>query len=326
MRVLVTGGAGFIGSHLAEHLLEKGHLVDVLDNLSTGCLENVRPLLEHPSFRLEVDTVLNSSLLSRMMEGCDAVIHLAAAVGVQLIVSDAVGTIETNVKGTEAVLELAERDRKRVLLASTSEVYGKSSKIPFSENDDLVLGPSNRARWSYACSKAIDEFLGLAYWAERQVPVTIVRLFNTVGPRQLGRYGMVLPNLVRQALANEPLTVFGDGTQTRCFCHVSDAVGALTGLLLNESTTGEVYNVGSDEEVTIRELAGRVIEATHSASPISLVPYEEAYAPGFEDMRRRVPDLRKLREAIGFSPAYDLDGIVRSVVAYHTRAAGKLPG
>ncbi len=322
MKVLVTGGAGFIGSHVAEHLLKKGHVVDVLDDLSTGRLENVQPLLEHPSFHLEVDTMLNSPLLSRMMKGCDAVVHMAAAVGVQLIVSDPVGTIETNVKGTEAVLELAEKDRKRVLLASTSEVYGKSSKIPFSENDDLVLGPTNRARWSYACSKAIDEFLGLAYWTERDVPVTIVRLFNTVGPRQVGRYGMVLPTLVRQALTNQPLTVFGDGGQSRCFCHVEDVVRALTDLLTKEQTEGEVYNVGSDEEVTIKELASRVIEAAHSSSRISLIPYEEAYPPGFEDMRRRVPDLRKLQEAIGFSPAYDLDGIVRSVVAYHRDSSG----
>ena len=317
MRVLVTGGAGFIGSHVAEELLGKGHLVDVVDDLSTGRLENVQPLLEHPSFRLEVDTVLNSTLLSRMMRGCDAVIHLAAAVGVQLIVSDPVGTIETNVKGTEAVLELAEKERKRVLLASTSEVYGKSAKIPFSEDDDLVLGPTNRSRWSYACSKAIDEFLGLAYWTERQVPVTIVRLFNTVGPRQVGRYGMVLPNFVRQALGHQLVTVFGDGRQSRCFCHVGDAVRAIIDLLTKEQTAGEVYNVGSDEEVTIKALASRVIEITKSPSRISFIPYEEAYAPGFEDMRRRVPDLRKLRKAIGFSPSYDLDGIIRSVVSYH---------
>ncbi len=320
MRVLVTGGAGFIGSHVAEELLGKGHLVDVVDDLSTGRLENVQPLLQHPSFRLEVDTVLNATLLSRMMKDCDAVVHLAAAVGVQLIVSDPVGTIETNVKGTEAVLELAERDRKRVLLASTSEVYGKSAKIPFSEDDDLVLGPTNRTRWSYACSKAIDEFLGLAYWTERRVPVTIVRLFNTVGPRQVGRYGMVLPNFVRQAMANRPLTVFGDGSQSRCFCHVRDAVGALIDLLMKEQTAGEVYNVGSNEEVTIKELADRVIERTNSSSRISFIPYEEAYAPGFEDMRRRVPDLRKLREAIRFSPSYDLDRTIQSVVRHH--AAG----
>ncbi len=317
MRVLVTGGAGFIGSHVAEELLGKGHLVDVVDDLSTGRLQNVQPLLQHPSFRLEVDTVLNATVLSRMMKGCDAVVHLAAAVGVQLIVSDPVGTIETNVKGTEAVLELAERDRKRVLLASTSEVYGKSAKIPFSEDDDLVLGPTNRTRWSYACSKAIDEFLGLAYWTERRVPVTIVRLFNTVGPRQVGRYGMVLPNFVRQAMTNQPLTVFGDGSQSRCFCHVGDAVGALIDLLMKEQTAGEVYNVGSDEEVTIKELADRVIERTNSSSRISFIPYEEAYAPGFEDMRRRVPDLRKLREAIGFSPSYDLDRTIQSVVRHH---------
>ena len=290
--------------------------MQAIDNLSTGSLDNLRHLLDHPSFQLDVETVLNRTLLSRKMNDCDAVVHLAAAVGVQLIVSDPVGTIETNVKGTEVVLELAERDRKRVLLASTSEVYGKSGKIPFCEEDDLVLGPTNRARWSYACSKAIDEFLGLAYWAEKKVPVTVVRLFNTVGPRQVGRYGMVLPNFVRQALAGQPLTVFGDGGQSRCFCHVEDTVRALADLLQTEETAGEVYNIGSDEEITIRDLASRVIEMTGSDSNISLIPYEEAYAPGFEDMRRRVPDLRKLRRAIGFSPSHDLESIIRSVTEH----------
>ncbi len=319
MKVLVTGGAGFIGSHLSRYLLAQGNSVRVVDNLSTGRVENVRNLLDQPGFQLEVDSVLNSRVMSRAMESCDTVVHLAAAVGVQLIVSDPVGTIETNVKGTEAVLELAEKAQKRVLLASTSEVYGKSSKIPFSEDDDLVFGPTTRARWSYACSKAIDEFLGQAYWQKKEVPVTIVRLFNTVGPGQLGRYGMVLPTFVRQALEGRPLTVFGAGTQSRCFCHVEDVVKALGQILREQKTVGEVYNLGSDEEVTILALAERVLEITGSSSGITVIPYEDAYAPGFEDMLRRVPDLQKIREAIGFSTSYDLNRIIRSIVR-HTRS------
>ncbi len=321
MRALITGGAGFIGSHLAERLLEEGHRVEVIDDLSTGSLDNVSHLRVHPRFGLTIGSVLDQAAAAPLVERCDAIFHLAAAVGVRLIVDSPVQTIETNVKGTETILELAGRSRKPLLLASTSEVYGKSAKVPFSEEDDLVLGPTFRARWSYACSKAVDEFLALAYWRERQVPVVIVRLFNTVGPRQLGTYGMVLPNFVRQALGGEPLTVFGDGSQSRCFCHVTDAVQALAKLAATPEATGRIFNLGSDEEVTILDLARRVRERAGSSSEIRCVPYEQAYSEGFEDMPRRVPDISRITGTIGWRPSHTLNEIIESVIRHEQRAA-----
>ncbi len=314
MRVLITGGAGFVGSHLGEHLLSLGHRVHIIDDLSTGSARNIDPLKSRPGFSYTIDTILNVPLTAELVDRCDIVYHLAAAVGVKLIVESPVRTIETNIKGTEVILELAAKKRKMVLLTSTSEVYGKANKIPFSEEDDLVIGPTTKSRWSYASSKTIDEFLALAYHREKKLPVVIARLFNTVGPRQTGQYGMVLPTFVSQALADRPLTVFGDGTQSRCFCHVSDVVRALSDLVESGSAWGGVYNVGSQEEVTILDLARRVKELTDSSSPIRLIPYEQAYETGFEDMQRRVPDLTKITDAIGFRPSLGLDEIIRSVI------------
>src|SRR3954463_2659161 len=294
MRVLITGGAGFIGSHLAEALLDRGDEVFILDNLSTGSIDNVVHLKQNPKFHYTIDSVSNEPVLAELIDRSDIVVHLAAAVGVKLIVEQPVHTIETNVHGTEVVLKHANKKKKLVVIASTSEVYGKSIDVPFREDSDLVLGPTPKHRWAYACSKAIDEFLALAYWKERQLPVIIVRFFNTVGPRQTGRYGMVIPNLVRQALAGEPITVFGDGTQSRSFTHVTDVVGALIALVNQPAAIGEVVNIGNIEEVTIRTLAERIRQLTGSRSPIKLVPYDEAYESGFEDMPRRVPDLRKV--------------------------------
>ncbi len=307
---LVTGGAGFIGSHLAARLLEQGHRVLVIDDLSTGSIENIQPFKHHPAFEYVVETVMNRRVVEDLVDRADMVYHLAAAVGVQLIIESPVRTIETNVRGTEVVLEIANRKKKPVLITSTSEVYGKSTKLPFGENDDLVLGPTTRGRWAYACSKALDEFLGIAYFHEKALPVCIVRLFNTVGPRQTGRYGMVLPRFVRQALANAPLTVFGDGTQSRCFCDVADVVWALTRLVREEGAWGEVYNIGSQEEITIYALAGLVREQLGSRSEIVLTPYDEAYGRGFEDMTRRIPDLTKIRRLIGFEPRTSLPRII----------------
>ena len=319
MRVLVTGGAGFIGSHLSDRLVAAGHVVRVIDDLSTGRLQNIAHLTDNPAFGYELASILDKERLSPLVQDSDIVVHLAAAVGVQLIIRDPVHTIETNVKGTEVVLELAEQHGARVLLASTSEVYGKSTKIPFSEEDDLVLGPTTRSRWSYACSKAIDEFLGLAYWTEKQVPVTIFRLFNTVGPRQVGQYGMVLPSFVNWALTGKPLRVFGDGKQSRCFCHVADVVEAISRLVVSGHTTGQVYNIGSNQEISIAALAKRVIELTGSHSRTQYIPYEQAYAPGFEDMRRRIPDIRKIQQAIDFTPRYDLDQTILSIIESQRR-------
>lgn len=315
MRFLITGGAGFIGGHLAALLLSQGHQVDVIDDLSTGSIRNIEGLKGKPGFRYSIDTILNVPLLAELVDGADAIFHLAAAVGVRLIVESPVRTIETNVRGTEAVLEAAAKKKKPVLIASTSEVYGKSEAIPFREDGDLVSGPTHKGRWSYACSKALDEFLALAYWKEKKLPTTVVRLFNTVGPRQTGRYGMVIPNFVRQALANEPITVYGDGQQSRCFGHVFDVVGALAALIVHPGAVGEVFNVGNTEEISILGLAERVKELARSRSEIRLVPYEEAYESGFEDMRRRVPDLRKIKEAIGYQPTRSLDDILRDVIA-----------
>jgi UDP-glucose 4-epimerase len=315
MRYLITGGAGFIGSHLSDLLIERGHSVDVLDDVSTGRLENVAALEGHPDFSCTVGSVDDEALVAELVARADVVVHLAAAVGVRLIVEQPVRAIETNVHCTEVVLAQADARRKPVLIASTSEVYGKSDALPFREDGDLQMGATSKARWAYACSKAIDEFLALAYWRERDLPVTVVRLFNTVGPRQTGLYGMVLPRLVDQALAGEALTVYGDGTQTRCFCHVADVVQAIDGLLGEPEAWGNVFNVGSMSEVSILELARLVLAVTGSESQIELVPYDEAYAAGFEDMYRRVPDTTKISQLLGWSPTRSLQDIIRDVVA-----------
>jgi UDP-glucose 4-epimerase len=314
MRYLITGGAGFIGSHLAETLLRQGHEVVIIDDLCTGSIHNIENLRRKRGFSYIIDSMFNRPLLAELIDDCDAVFHLAASVGVRLIVESPVHTIETNVKGTEGVLEFANKKRKKVLVASTSEVYGKSTKIPFSEDDDLVMGPTFKGRWSYACSKAIDEFLALAYWKEKGLPVVIVRLFNTVGPRQTGRYGMVLPSFVRAALAGQPLTVFGDGKQSRCFCHVSDTVGALSQLIEHPDAVGQIFNIGSNEEISIEQLARMVKSLTGSASPICYIPYEEAYEEGFEDMQRRVPDIGKIQNLLNFHTTYSTRQIIQSVI------------
>jgi UDP-glucose 4-epimerase len=320
VRALLTGGAGFIGSHLAERLLELGHEVQVLDNLSTGSIDNIAHLKGRAGFSYVIDTVTNEPLLAEMIDQCDVVYHLAAAVGVKLIVEQPVHTIETNVHGTEVVLKHANKKKKLVVIASTSEVYGKSTDVPFREGADLVLGATVKHRWAYACSKLIDEFLALAYWKEKKLPIVIVRLFNTVGPRQTGQYGMVLPTFVRQALAGQPITVFGDGTQTRSFTYVADVVDALVKLAQEPRAIGEVFNVGNTEEVTIRELAERVKRITGSGSSVQLVPYDEAYEAGFEDMPRRVPDISKVHNLIGYQPRLTLDEIVCRVVESFQKA------
>jgi UDP-glucose 4-epimerase len=317
MKVLITGGAGFIGSHLAEGHLERGDEVYIIDDLSTGSMKNIERIKGLSRFHYYLDSVTNHQLMAELVDLCDAVYHLAAAVGVRLIVESPVKTIETNIRGTEVALHHAAKKRKRVLITSTSEVYGKRDRVPFSEDDDLVMGATNKGRWSYACSKAIDEFLAIAYWKEKKVPTTIARLFNTVGPRQTGRYGMVIPNFVRQALAGEDITVYGDGSQSRCFAHVSDVVGALMRLIESQKAVGEVYNIGSDREVTILQLAERIKSLTGSDSGIVFTPYEQAYEEGFEDMLRRVPDLSKIHKLIDYQPAFDLDEILKSVIDYH---------
>jgi len=314
MRYLLTGGAGFIGSHLSDLLIERGHTVHVLDDLSTGRLENIRHLEHRSEFICTLGSVEEEALVAGLVAQADAVVHLAAAVGVRLVVERPVHAIETNVHCTEIVLAQADRFDKPVLIASTSEVYGKSEALPFREDGDLQMGSTSKARWAYACSKAIDEFLAMAYWRERELPVTVVRLFNTVGPRQTGSYGMVLPRLVGQALADEPLSVYGDGRQMRCFCHVADVVQALVGLLDDSSTYGNVFNVGATDEISIIDLARRIIAVTGSQSEIRLTPYEEAYGDGFEDMFRRVPDIAKVRAAIGWSPRRSLEDIIADVV------------
>jgi UDP-glucose 4-epimerase len=319
MRALITGGAGFIGSHLADALLAAGHQVLILDNLSTGSIDNISHLKHRAGFEYFVDSVDNEPLLAELIDRSDVVFHFAAAVGVKLIVEQPVHTIETNVHGTEVVLKHANKKKKLVVIASTSEVYGKSEDVPFREDSDLVLGATPKHRWAYACSKAIDEFLALAYWKERKLPVIIVRFFNTVGPRQTGRYGMVIPNFVRQALAGEPITVFGDGTQSRSFTHVADVVDALIKLVAEPAAIGQVINIGNTQEVTIRDLAERVRRQVQSSSPIKYVPYDEAYESGFEDMPRRVPDLTKIRAMIGYEPQYGLDDILEQVVEYFRR-------
>lgn len=326
-RALITGGAGFIGSHLAEALLGQGWEVQIIDDLSTGSMENIEHLKEDRRFSYVLDTVLNRGLMLELVDRADVVFHLAAAVGVRLIVERPVHTIETNIKATELVLELCARKGKPVLITSTSEVYGKLDRPRFREDDDLVLGPTSRFRWCYAASKIIDEFLAKAYFKERGLPAVVVRLFNTIGPRQTGQYGMVVPRFVRQALRGEPITVYGDGTQKRSFTWVGDVVEALVHLIQHPKAYGEVFNVGHDKEISIYELAVMVREMTESPSEIVFVPYEEAYEPGFEDMPRRLPDLTKIRELIGYRPTLDLPDMLERIIAYererlHVRTAG----
>jgi nucleoside-diphosphate-sugar epimerase len=320
MKALLTGGAGFVGSHLAEALLTRGHEVIVIDDLSTGSMDNIAHLKGRPGFEYVIDSVMNEPLTAELIDRADVVFHLAAAVGVKLIVEAPVRTIETNVHGTEVVLKHASKKGKLVVIFSTAEVYGKSTAVPFHEDADLVMGPTPKHRWAYACSKAIDEFLALAYYRERKLPVIVVRLFNTVGPRQTGRYGMVIPNFVRQALKGAPITVFGDGTQTRSFTDVGDVVVGLLKLVVEPRAIGQVFNIGNSEEVSIRALAERIRLATSSASEIVLIPYDEAYEAGFEDMPRRVPDLRKIHDLVGYQPTLALDEILRRVIA-HMRPA-----
>ena len=318
MRVLITGGAGFIGSHLSDLYISRGDEVFCIDDLSTGSFDNIAHLKGNPRFRYTIDSVHNVPVMAELIDQCDVVFHLAAAVGVKLIVESPVRTIETNVRGTEVVLAQANKKKKKVLVASTSEVYGLSAEVPFREDGNLVMGATTKGRWSYACSKAIDEFLALAYWREKKLPTVVVRLFNTVGPRQTGQYGMVIPTFVKQALAGRPLTVYGDGSQTRCFGYVGDVVGALVALMEKEEAVGEVFNIGSSEEVSIMELAERVKGLTGSKSEVVTVPYDEAYEEGFEDMPRRVPDTTKVTGLTGFRTTVTLDDILRSVIEYYS--------
>ncbi len=314
---LITGGAGFIGSHLAEHLLKNGQQVTVIDDLSTGRLENITALTVYPKFRYAIEDIRNFHVLDRLVSECDIIYHLAAAVGVQKIVREPINTIEVNVGGTEIVLKTARRYRKKVMIASTSEVYGKGVSFPFREDDDSLLGPTTRSRWAYATSKAIDEFLALAYHKEIGLPVVVFRLFNTVGPRQQGQYGMVLPRFVTWALNNEPIQVYGDGSQSRCFGNVYDVVDAIERLSAAPQADGQVFNIGSDEEITILQLAERVRERAHSHSEIQLIPYDQAYEPGFEDFRRRVPCLEKIKAYTGWTPTTKLNQTIDQMIAYH---------
>ncbi|MFL5868526.1 MAG: GDP-mannose 4,6-dehydratase [Thermoleophilaceae bacterium] len=322
MRYLITGGAGFIGSHLADDLLARGHGVHILDDLSTGAIENIRHLKPHPRFGYTIESAGNVPVVAELVDEADAVFHLAAAVGVDLVVKSPVRAIETNVHCTEVVLAQANKKQKPVFLASTSEVYGKNSALPFREDGDLLLGPTFTGRWAYACSKALDEYLVLAYWRERGLPVVIGRLFNTVGPRQTGRYGMVVPSFVRQALAGQPITVYGDGSQRRCFCHVSDVVTAMVGLMERDDAYGDVFNIGSTEEISILELAKRVREITGASSEVVFVPYDQAYEEGFEDVPSRVPDIGKVGRLIGWAPTRDLSHILAEVVEHRRAQSG----
>jgi UDP-glucose 4-epimerase len=316
MKVLITGGAGFVGSHLSDALLARGDSVHVLDDLSTGSIANIAHLKGQPGFAYTIDTVTNEPVLAELIDQCDVVVHLAAAVGVKLIVEQPVYTIETNVHGTEVVLKHANKKKKLVVIASTSEVYGKSATVPFREDADLVLGPSEKHRWAYACSKLIDEFLALAYWKERKLPIIILRLFNTVGPRQTGQYGMVIPTFVRQALAGHPITVFGDGTQSRSFTYVGDVVRAMVALIDEPRAVGHVFNIGNGREISIGDLAALVKKLTGSSSEIVRIPYDQAYEAGFEDMPRRVPDIAKVRDLVGYEPTVELEEILTRVIEY----------
>lgn len=317
MKFLITGGAGFVGSHLAEELLQQGHKVAIIDDLSTGSIENIQHLKSSSNFSYVIDSVTNVGLSAELVDGADRIYHLAAAVGVKLIVESPVRTIETNIRGTEIILELAAKKKKPTFVASTSEVYGKSTTFPFREDDDLVMGATTKGRWSYACSKAIDEFLALAYFREKGLPTVVGRLFNTVGPRQTGQYGMVVPTFVQQGLAGKPITVYGDGQQRRCFGHVKDVVRALAGLMQTDTTWGNVYNLGNPEEISILDLARKVRELTGSKSEIVHMSYDQAYEVGFEDMTRRVPGIEKVGDAIGWKPQYDLNKILADVIAFH---------
>lgn len=326
MRVLITGGAGFIGSHLSDAYIERGDEVFVVDDLSTGSFLNIAHLKAQPRFHYTIDSVSNLPVMAELVDQCDVIFHLAAAVGVKLIVESPVRTIETNVHGTEVMLSLANKKKKKVLIASTSEVYGLSTEVPFREDGQLVMGATTKGRWSYACSKAIDEFLALAYWREKRLPTVVVRLFNTVGPRQTGQYGMVIPTFVKQAMSGRPITVYGDGKQSRCFGYVGDVVEALMRLMEHESAVGQVFNIGSNEEVTIGELAERVKALTNSSSEIIYVPYDEAYEEGFEDMPRRVPDISKVQALVGFRPRMPLEGILQTVINYYSEAENEPRG
>jgi UDP-glucose 4-epimerase len=318
LKILITGGAGFIGSHLADAYIKRGDEVYIIDDLSTGRIENIQHLKGQSRFHYTIDTVHNHPLTAELVDQSDVVFHLAAAVGVKLIVESPVRTIETNVRGTEVVLSIANKKKKKVLIASTSEVYGLSTDVPFREDGNLVMGATTKGRWSYACSKAIDEFLALAYWREKKLPTVVVRLFNTVGPRQTGQYGMVIPTFVKQALAGRPITVYGDGKQSRCFGYVGDVVGALIKLMDHKDAVGNVFNIGSNEEISILQLAQRIKALTQSESEIVFVPYDEAYEEGFEDMPRRIPDISKVHNLVGFEPKMSLDGILQTVIDFQS--------
>ena len=322
MRTLITGGAGFIGSHLAERLLASGHRVDVIDDLSTGSLANIEACLANPDFSFVNDTVLNEKMMYPLIERADVIYHLAAAVGVELIVTQPVRTIETNIKGTEVVLDVARKFGRRLLVASTSEIYGKNEKVPFREDDDSLFGCTGYSRWSYACSKAIDEFLALAYHREFGLRVVITRFFNTVGERQTGQYGMVIPRFVKAALAGEPIVIHGDGKQSRCFGYVGDVIDGITALMDDPGAFGEVYNIGSTEEISIGDLAEKIVEMTGSASEISHVPYDSVYGPGFDDMRRRVPSVEKIEKQVGWKATTSLDVILSRVIDYYRGVKG----
>ena len=317
MRVLITGGAGFIGSHLAERLVNRGDQVAIVDDLSTGSIHDIKALKTSKNFEYLIDSVTNERLMAELVDAADVIYHLAAAVGVKLIVESPTRTMETNIRGTEIILELAAKKKKRVLITSTSEVYGKRNTVPFQEGDDLVLGPPDKGRWSYACSKLIDEFLAIAFWKEKRVPTVVARMFNVVGPRQTGRYGMVVPSLIKQALSGNNLTVYGDGSQTRCFTHVADAAQALIGLAEHPEANGGVYNIGSTDEISVLDLAQRIKRLTGSNSQIVFIPYSQAYEEGFEDMMRRVPDLSKINQLIGYAPTMCLDEILTDIIRHH---------
>ena len=316
MKILITGGAGFIGSHLADSLIADGHKISVIDNLSTGKYSNMKHLISNPNFSYTIDSVLNKDVLEKLIKNCDQIYHLAAAVGVKYIIDNPLLSLKTNIAGTENVLELANKYKKKVLIASTSEIYGKANKVPFTEEDDRLLGSTHISRWSYSSAKAIDEFLALAYHREKKLPVVIVRCFNTVGPRQTGQYGMVVPKFVKNALLNHPITVFGDGKQSRCFTDVADVVEGFIKLINNKKAMGRIFNIGNDEEITIEELAHKIKGLTNSRSKIEHIDYNEAYEEGFEDMMRRVPDLTKIKNLIGYKPKYNLEKILDRIVAY----------
>ena len=314
MKYLITGGAGFIGSHLAEELLKRGEEVLIIDDLSTGSITNIEHLKSKKKFHYVIDTIMNKSLMAEIIDFSDIIFHLAAAVGVKLIIENPIRAIETNIKGTEIVLKLASKKNKKVILASSSEVYGKSNEIPFKEDNDLIIGPTYKSRWGYACSKAIDEFLAIAYWQKKSLPIAIVRLFNTVGPRQTGRYGMVLPTFVKQALNGEPITVYGDGRQSRSFTWIGDVVNIIIKLALNPKAIGKIFNIGSSQEITIKKLAELIKEMTGSKSEIIYIPYDKAYEEGFEDLRRRVPDISRIKELIDYKPSTNINKIIELVI------------